>query len=94
MADSAPGVASGFNTKVIEEFRANGGRAGLWPKLVAEYPSIGEFQARTTRQIPAFMPSGSPPWERWRPTCPTRSPGRRASCSSAPMPRWSRRGTN
>ena len=30
-------------------------RAGLWPKLVAEYPSIGEYQARTTRRIPVFM---------------------------------------
>ena len=111
MADSAPGGASDFNAKMIEEFRANGGRVGgpwagttlilihhigarsgtervtplgcslqgdgrfaivasnggspahpdwyhraaLWPKLVAEYPSIGEYQARTTRQIPVFM---------------------------------------
>jgi deazaflavin-dependent oxidoreductase (nitroreductase family) len=30
-------------------------RAGLWPKLVAQYPSIGEYQARTARQIPVFM---------------------------------------
>jgi deazaflavin-dependent oxidoreductase (nitroreductase family) len=30
-------------------------RAGLWPKLVAEYPSIGEHQTRTTRQIPVFL---------------------------------------
>jgi deazaflavin-dependent oxidoreductase (nitroreductase family) len=30
-------------------------RAGLWPKLIAEYPSIGEYQARATRQIPVFM---------------------------------------
>jgi deazaflavin-dependent oxidoreductase (nitroreductase family) len=30
-------------------------RAELWPKLVAESPSVGEFQARTTRQIPVFM---------------------------------------
>jgi hypothetical protein len=59
------GSASDFNTKVIEEFRANGGRVGgpwegttraaLWPKLVAQYPSIGEYQARTARQIPVFM---------------------------------------
>ena len=28
MADSAPGRASDFNTKMIEEFRANGGRVG------------------------------------------------------------------
>jgi deazaflavin-dependent oxidoreductase (nitroreductase family) len=139
MADSAAGVASDFNTRVIEEFRANEGRVGgpwhattlilihhigaksgtervtplgcsrqgdghfaivasnggspaypawyynlkanpritvevgtqtftalaeelddtararLWPKLVAQYPSVGEYQARTTRQIPVFM---------------------------------------
>ena len=30
-------------------------RDGLWPRLVAEYPSVGEYQARTTRQIPVFM---------------------------------------
>jgi deazaflavin-dependent oxidoreductase (nitroreductase family) len=30
-------------------------RAGLWPKLVAEAPAVGEFQARITRQIPVFM---------------------------------------
>jgi deazaflavin-dependent oxidoreductase (nitroreductase family) len=30
-------------------------RAGLWPTLVAEAPSVGEFQARTARQIPVFM---------------------------------------
>ena len=139
MADSAPGAASDFNAKMIDEFRANGGRVGgpwagttlilihhigarsgtervtplgcsllgdgrfaivasnggspahpawyynlkanpritvevgtqtftvlareldgtvraeLWPKLVAQYPSIGEYQARTARQIPVFM---------------------------------------
>ena len=30
-------------------------RAGLWPKLVAQYPSIGDYQARTRRQIPVVM---------------------------------------
>jgi deazaflavin-dependent oxidoreductase (nitroreductase family) len=30
-------------------------RAGLWPKLVAEAPAVGEFQDKTTRQIPVFM---------------------------------------
>jgi len=31
MADTAPGEASDFNTKIIEEFRANRGRvAGHW----------------------------------------------------------------
>jgi deazaflavin-dependent oxidoreductase (nitroreductase family) len=41
-------------TVVAEELDGTA-RAGLWPKLVAEYPSVGEFQARTTRQIPVFM---------------------------------------
>jgi deazaflavin-dependent oxidoreductase (nitroreductase family) len=30
-------------------------RAGLWPTLVAEAPSLGRFEARTARQIPVFM---------------------------------------
>jgi deazaflavin-dependent oxidoreductase (nitroreductase family) len=30
-------------------------RAELWPKLVAESPAVGEYQARTMRQIPVFM---------------------------------------
>ena len=34
---------------------ADAARAELWPKLVAEYPTLGEHQARTTRQFPAFM---------------------------------------
>ena len=139
VANSAPGEANDYNTKIIEEFRANGGRVGgpwagttmilihhigaksgiervsplgcsvqgegrfaivasnggspthpgwyynlkanprikvevgaqtftvlaeeldgthraaLWPKLVAQYPSIGEYQTRTTRQIPVVM---------------------------------------
>jgi deazaflavin-dependent oxidoreductase (nitroreductase family) len=136
MANSAPGGANDFNTKIIEEFRANEGRVGgfltgttmilihhigaksgieyltplacspqgdgryaivasnggspahpgwyynlkanpaikvevgtqtftvlaedlddtaraeLWPKLIAEFPVVGDYQARTTRQIP------------------------------------------
>src|ERR1700745_1466098 len=40
---------------VLAEALDDTARAGLWPKLVAEYPSIGEFQARTTRQIPVVM---------------------------------------
>jgi deazaflavin-dependent oxidoreductase (nitroreductase family) len=139
VANSAPGRASDFNTEMIEEFRANGGRVGgpwagttlilihhigarsgtervtplgcspqgdgrfaivasnggsrahpdwyynlkasprirvevgtqtftvlaeeldgtaradLWPKLIAQYPSIGEYQTRTARQIPVFL---------------------------------------
>jgi len=40
---------------VLAEELDGTGRAELWPKLVAEYPSIGEYQAGTTRQIPVFM---------------------------------------
>ena len=40
---------------VLAEELDDGARARLWPKLVAEYPSIGEFQARTTRKIPVVM---------------------------------------
>ena len=40
---------------VVAEELDGPARAGLWPKLVAEAPNVGEFQARTTRQIPVFM---------------------------------------
>jgi F420H(2)-dependent quinone reductase len=40
---------------VLAEELKDAARAGLWPKLVAEAPSVGDFQARTTRQIPVFM---------------------------------------
>lgn len=30
-------------------------RAELWPKLVVRYPTVGEHQAKTTRQVPVFM---------------------------------------
>jgi deazaflavin-dependent oxidoreductase (nitroreductase family) len=30
-------------------------RADLWPKLIARAPSIAQFQARTTREIPLFV---------------------------------------
>jgi deazaflavin-dependent oxidoreductase (nitroreductase family) len=40
---------------VVAEELDGAARAGLWPKLVAQYPSIGEYQARTTRQIPVVM---------------------------------------
>jgi deazaflavin-dependent oxidoreductase (nitroreductase family) len=40
---------------VLAEELDDSARAGLWPKLVAEAPSLGEFQARATRQIPVFM---------------------------------------
>ena len=40
---------------VLAEELDDTARAGLWPKLAAEAPSLGEFQARATRQIPVFM---------------------------------------
>jgi len=30
-------------------------RAALWPSLIAQSPSIGEFQDRTTRKVPVFV---------------------------------------
>ena len=30
-------------------------RAELWPKLIAASPSIGEFETKTTRQVPLFV---------------------------------------
>ena len=40
---------------VLAEELDDSARAELWPKLVAESPTVGEFQNRTTRQIPVFM---------------------------------------
>ena len=40
---------------VLADELAAAARAELWPKLVAEYPTLGEYQARTTRQFPVFM---------------------------------------
>jgi deazaflavin-dependent oxidoreductase (nitroreductase family) len=40
---------------VLAEELDDTARAWLWPKLVAEASSVGEFQARTTRQIPVFI---------------------------------------
>ena len=40
---------------VLAEELDDTARARLWPELVAEAPSVGEFQARTKRQIPVFM---------------------------------------
>jgi deazaflavin-dependent oxidoreductase (nitroreductase family) len=34
---------------------AGAARAELWPKLVAEYPTLAEHQAKTTRQFPVFL---------------------------------------
>jgi deazaflavin-dependent oxidoreductase (nitroreductase family) len=40
---------------VLADELAGAARAELWPKLVAEYPTLGEHQAKTTRQFPVFM---------------------------------------
>jgi deazaflavin-dependent oxidoreductase (nitroreductase family) len=40
---------------VLAEELDDHARADLWPKLITEYPAIGEFQAKTRRQIPVFM---------------------------------------
>ena len=40
---------------VLAEEVDGAARAALWPRLAAEAPSVGEFQARTARQIPVFM---------------------------------------
>ena len=49
-------VEAGAQTfTVLADELAGAARAELWPKLVAEYPTLGEHQARTTRQFPVFM---------------------------------------
>jgi len=40
---------------VLAEELDDTARAGLWPTLVAEAPTLGKYQAGTTRQIPVFM---------------------------------------
>ena len=40
---------------VLADELAGAARAKLWPKLVAEYPTLGEHQAKTTRQFPVLM---------------------------------------
>ncbi len=41
-------------TVIAEELDA-APRAELWPTLVAQAPSLSEYQTRTARQIPVFM---------------------------------------
>jgi deazaflavin-dependent oxidoreductase (nitroreductase family) len=41
-------------TVLAEELEGTA-RAELWPKLVAASPSLGEFQAKTTRRIPLLV---------------------------------------
>jgi deazaflavin-dependent oxidoreductase (nitroreductase family) len=40
---------------VVAEELDDPARAELWPTLVASAPNLGEYQARTARQIPVFM---------------------------------------
>jgi deazaflavin-dependent oxidoreductase (nitroreductase family) len=40
---------------VLAEELDHTARAELWPKLVTEFPNVGDFQIRTARQIPVFM---------------------------------------
>ena len=40
---------------VLADELAGAARAKLWPKLVAKYPTLGEHQAKTTRQFPVFL---------------------------------------
>jgi deazaflavin-dependent oxidoreductase (nitroreductase family) len=35
-------------------------RADLWPRLVAESPTAGEYQSRTARRIPVFILTRAP----------------------------------
>jgi deazaflavin-dependent oxidoreductase (nitroreductase family) len=40
---------------VLAEELGGAARAQLWPKLVRQYPSLGEVQAKTIRQFPVFL---------------------------------------
>ncbi len=40
---------------VVAEELDPAARAGLWPTLVARFPTVGKYQASTTRQIPVFI---------------------------------------
>ena len=42
-------------TVLADELACADGGAELWPKLVAEYPTVGEHQAKTTRQFPVLQ---------------------------------------
>ena len=40
---------------VVAEELDDTARAGLWPTLVARFPTVGTYQATTARQIPVFI---------------------------------------
>jgi deazaflavin-dependent oxidoreductase (nitroreductase family) len=42
-----------FSARAFE--LAGNARVDLWPKLIEAAPSVGEFQAQTSRQIPIFV---------------------------------------
>jgi deazaflavin-dependent oxidoreductase (nitroreductase family) len=46
-------LGTGTFTALAEEVTGVA-RAELWPSVVAESPALGQFQARTARQIPLF----------------------------------------
>jgi deazaflavin-dependent oxidoreductase (nitroreductase family) len=49
-------VEVGAQTFLVQADELTGvARAKLWPRLVGEYPTLGEHQAKTTRQFPVFM---------------------------------------
>jgi deazaflavin-dependent oxidoreductase (nitroreductase family) len=53
-----PGITvevGGETFTVIAEELGAAARAELWPALVAEAPSLGDYQTNTTRQIPVFL---------------------------------------
>ena len=55
-ANPAITVEAGARTfPVLAEELDGTARAELWPKLVAQAPALGEYQARTRRRIPVFM---------------------------------------
>jgi deazaflavin-dependent oxidoreductase (nitroreductase family) len=83
--------------RVVAEELDGTARAQLWPKLVAQYPSLGEVQAKTTRQFPVFLltrqdlpatlaagcPDTSPPSY----AIPRNSPRTRPAANAATPPR-------
>jgi len=40
---------------VVAEELDDAARAELWPTLVTRFPTVGKYQASTTRQIPVFV---------------------------------------
>ena len=45
----------------VAEEQVGPARAGLWSKLVAEFPDLAEFATRTDRSIPLFLLRPVPP---------------------------------